>query len=305
MTAEIAVLNRQAIALAADSAITVESSGQSKVWQSGNKIFGLNRPHSVGLMIYGSAEFMRVPWETVIKLYRDQMDPTPFDTLNEYKEDFLRFLRGNSQLFPPDEQEFFFAAGVAGVFLRVREEIEEQVAAEIETNGSVTPEKIAEIVEAEVKSLQAGLEARTRLAHLPRAFARSTATRYSQIVEDLRSEIFQKLPLSSGASRRLRTVAGLLFERDTFSPQASGVVIAGLGAAEYFPGFTALTFDGVVNGELNYRDDGTEFVTREMSASVQAFAQGDVVYAFMEGVDMNYQRLMEKPLNGSSSTTQH
>jgi hypothetical protein len=296
MTAEIAILNRQAIALAADSAVTVQTSAHSKVWQSANKIFGLGRHHSVGVMVYGSAEFMRIPWETVIKLYRDQLTTTPFETLGEYKEDFLRFLRGNKALFPADEQEFFFTAAVAGPFLSLREEIEDTVAAEIEANGSVTPEKVIEIVETQVKDWQAGLEARARLNHLPKGFGRATVTRYSASFESVRSEVFQELPLTSAASRRLRTIAGLVFERDLFSSDASGVVIAGFGAAEYFPGFVALTLDGLLNGELNYREDGTEFISRDSRGSVMAFAQGDVVYAFMEGVDMRYQRLMEEAL---------
>ena len=293
VTAEIAVLNRQAIALAADSAVTVQSTSQSKVWQSANKIFGLSRHHSVGLMIYGSAEFMRVPWETIIKLYRDQMATTPLRTLAEYRDDFLAFLSANAHLFPTEEQAFFFGVTVAGSLVNFREEIEARVAADIEANGSVTPERVAVIVDDEVKRWQEELEAMPALEHLPAGFGKATVKRYNKDFEHWRAQIFQKLPLSSASSRRLRSIAGLLFEKQLFSPQASGVVIAGFGADEYFPGFVSLTLEGLVNDELNYQCDDVESVTRESTASVRAFAQADVVYAFMEGVDLKYQRLVE------------
>lgn len=293
MTAEIAVLNRQAIALAADSAVTVQSGDHSKVWQSANKIFGLSRHHAVGIMVFGSAEFMRIPWDTIIKLYRDQMSSTPFATLAEYRDDFLRFLCSEHGLFPPEEQEIFFGRNVAASFARLRSEIEDRVQSEIETNGSVTPERVAEVIDEEVRAWQETFERHDRLPHLPDKFGRSLVSQHSKLLEAIRADIFQELPLSSGASRRLRTIAGLLFERNVFSSQVSGVVIAGFGRDEYFPSFIELTLEGVVGGELNYRDDGQTAVARDNPGSVRAFAQSDVVYAFMEGVDNQYQRLVE------------
>ncbi len=60
MTAEIALLNKTAIALAADSAMTLQGTG--KIYAS-NKLFALNKYQPVGVMIYNNAEFMGVPLE--------------------------------------------------------------------------------------------------------------------------------------------------------------------------------------------------------------------------------------------------
>jgi hypothetical protein len=55
MTAEVAVLNRYAVALAADSAVTAEGAdGAVQVFQSVNKMFALSYRHPVGIMVYGS-----------------------------------------------------------------------------------------------------------------------------------------------------------------------------------------------------------------------------------------------------------
>jgi hypothetical protein len=70
MTAEIAIMNREAIAIAADSAVTLSEEAGNKIFTSANKIFSLSKYHPVGIMIYGTANFMGVPWETIIKSYR-------------------------------------------------------------------------------------------------------------------------------------------------------------------------------------------------------------------------------------------
>ena len=67
MTAEIAILNKATAVLAADSAMTL--GGIEKVYR-GDKLFPLSRSEPVGVMIYGNAEFMGVPWETLVKIYR-------------------------------------------------------------------------------------------------------------------------------------------------------------------------------------------------------------------------------------------
>jgi len=79
MTAEVAIMNKTAIALASDSPVTMiekkKSSDQSqKIFSSANKLFTLSKYRPVGIMVYGSANFMRIPWETIIKVYRNTLD---------------------------------------------------------------------------------------------------------------------------------------------------------------------------------------------------------------------------------------
>ena len=62
--AEIALLNKTAVALAADSAMT--DLGTGKIYPA-NKLFALTKWHPIGVMI---SNFMGVPWETIIKMYR-------------------------------------------------------------------------------------------------------------------------------------------------------------------------------------------------------------------------------------------
>jgi len=76
MTAEIAILNREAIALASDSAVTLMGNSSPKIFTSANKLFSLSKYQPVGIMIYQNASFMEVPWEVLIKIYRDKLGST-------------------------------------------------------------------------------------------------------------------------------------------------------------------------------------------------------------------------------------
>ncbi len=93
MTAEIGMLNKYAVALAADSAVTVRSGdGKSKVYNSANKLFKLSHYEPIGIMIYGDASFMGVPWETIIKLYNKKLAKTSFRLVEDYANDFLDYV---------------------------------------------------------------------------------------------------------------------------------------------------------------------------------------------------------------------
>ena len=81
MTAEIAIMNKEAIALAADSAVTMTVESGQKIFTSANKLFALSKYHPVGIMVYGNAVFMGIPWENIIKTYRSRVGKKKFSTL--------------------------------------------------------------------------------------------------------------------------------------------------------------------------------------------------------------------------------
>lgn len=58
MTAEIGILNKIAVALAADSAVTIQQEKGQKIYNSANKLFMLSKHSPVGVMLFGNATFM-------------------------------------------------------------------------------------------------------------------------------------------------------------------------------------------------------------------------------------------------------
>lgn len=105
MTAVIGIINKSAAAIATDSAVTVTGPRGPKIFNRANKIFRISRIHPVGLMIYNQGEFMGTPWEVIIKLYRKHVGDKGFNTLEEYKVDFINFLHSNNFFCDHEQQK--------------------------------------------------------------------------------------------------------------------------------------------------------------------------------------------------------
>jgi hypothetical protein len=73
MTAEIAIMNKMAIALAADSAATISGGlKEEKIFDSADKLFELSNRNPIGVMIYSGPSFMQVPLPALIRQFRGQ-----------------------------------------------------------------------------------------------------------------------------------------------------------------------------------------------------------------------------------------
>jgi hypothetical protein len=90
MTTEIAVLNRLGVALAADSAVTISGGGTTKVFDSADKLFELSCVYPVAIMLNGNMDCFGVPWEVIIKDFREHDGSCPRGS--------IKFLEGRPDL---------------------------------------------------------------------------------------------------------------------------------------------------------------------------------------------------------------
>jgi hypothetical protein len=112
MTSEVALLNRSAVALAADSATRVtyweKDHYETRYFKGTNKIFHLSTVHPVGIMIYAAANLQGAPWDVLIKSYRDQLGTKSHDDLPAYATDLFDYIATNAHIFSADVQETQF-----------------------------------------------------------------------------------------------------------------------------------------------------------------------------------------------------
>ncbi|PXB46376.1 hypothetical protein C0056_19325 [Pseudomonas aeruginosa] len=124
MTAEIAIMSRTAVVLAADSATTVTSwkDGQPerRYFKGANKLFELSRSGPVGIMIYGSAGLQGVPWELPIKAFREALGKEQFDVLQTYPERFFEFVEHNDKLFSAESKSDALLSMVGAAAFRLQ-----------------------------------------------------------------------------------------------------------------------------------------------------------------------------------------
>ncbi len=92
MTAEIAILNRTAIALAADSAVTIGRGEGAKTYLSENKLFEISEKKPIGLMLYNVLDFYGVPWEVLIKDFRQEHGNSACNEVTDWKNIFIKYI---------------------------------------------------------------------------------------------------------------------------------------------------------------------------------------------------------------------
>lgn len=294
MTAELAVMNKHGVALAADSAASVVAGqGTTKV-SFVDKIFGLSTHHPVGIMIYGSSQLLGVPWETIVKLYREQLGTKDFPHLQDYAEDFLTFLASSDDLFPERQQEKWVNDTVAGYLRLIRTDVTNQVDGLFEEQGTVAESEIKAIVREVVREHYAWWrDAEMDTGWSPESYDELSAV-YTEAFTGAVDAIFGKLPLTRRQRDQLVYVAKSLIAKlppdHVTNADYSGLVIAGFGSADIFPKVRSVAVDGLAMRKLKYRIRESESaeISFENLSAVIAFAQREMVHLFMEGVDARF-----------------
>ena len=301
MTAEVAVMNRQAIALAADSAATFREETGQKIFTSASKIFTLSKYQPVGVMIYGNASLMGVPWETIIKIYRDRLGQQTFKTIGDYAENFLTFLTEEKQLFADDEQKWYVERSIRSYFRFISKEITETVEKTIKAKGEIDEITTEEITARIVKDhLTRWREAELALS-VPEDFTRNFRQKYRKLISKAKKEVFEQLPLTRSVSRQLTLIAANLFIKfptELLTPNTSGVVIAGFGTEDVFPVLESFSVETKIDDYLKHKKNKEECVrlTFPTDAAISPFAQSEMVLTFMTGVDPNYQNAINRDM---------
>jgi hypothetical protein len=298
MTSEVVLMNRQAVAMAADSAVTISGPQYVKTYQSVDKLFPLVDGQPVAVMIYNNAEIMSTPWETVISLYREAVKGRSLDTVEAYAEDFMAFLSGNPDLFPADHQDTEFFKHVAVVYTVIAEDFDDQVRKFAERNPGRVKEHLTAMFEFVVGELYADYQrypddsARADLSCFPQGMGEQVKRRYraeiEQLIDSLLAALKNEYPglsVSEATRERLREIAVLSVTKDAFFEHYTGVVFAGFGAREKFPSMRSYLSSSVILGILKRKQDRRADMSADGGPVVQPFAQDRMIRTFLTGID--------------------
>ena len=301
MTAEVAILNREAVALAADSAVTIGAGNHQKIFPSAQKVFPLSYRYPVGVMFYNNASLAGVPWETIVKTYRGERGNLRFDRLKEHADDFLEFLHSDRRLFSDAQQEHFFLWSTSELFRGLRSAIDER--AEREARDRRRAERPIEAIAEEVLTERIEhVQAAPRLPTVEDRLNSALLTdRYGPKVVGIREFAFRDIVLGAELQDEVLELAGEIFVRDSGHefPEWTGLVIAGFGYGDFFPALQHYRFEGVVADVIRYHVK--EFVDVDFGrpANIVPFAESDGVRNFLDGADPRLAREMDERLRDS------
>lgn len=302
MTAEIAILNKSAVALAADSAVTIGvGEQQQKIYDSADKLFELSVCDAIGVMINSDMNFMEAPLPVLIKEYR--ATAPVFAHVKDAGDSFLRYLDDFGRLSPIRVQQNVLTRALQPLFSTIEERSRDQWLKRIlEEEGGALREEFAansdKIAEAAEEALDQQFALFNRMvSRLPDAefvgdgefeVPESDLDLIRQLVDDTLStsepeHIAKAVDLAVAALRK--AVPGA----------ATELVIAGFGSEEIFPTLINFSIYGTVGGRLKFRRGETVDIDREgTKARVMAFAQREMVERFLYGLDRGIQESVTK-----------
>lgn len=298
MTSEVVLMNRSAVAMAADSAVTISGTNYLKTYQSVDKLFPLVEGQPIGVMIYNNAELMSTPWETIISLYREQARGRSMDTLDQHAHDFIRFLSDNPELFPQDQQDTEFFKHVAVVLSIIAEDFDYQLRQLAESGQGQVREHISAVFAYVVDELYGDLlknldgTARGRLDVFPEGTEDQLLRRYGAEIDELIGSLIQSiknefavLSVAQDTVKKLREIAVMSVTQDAFFEHYTGVVFAGFGRRDKFPSMRSFLASSVVLGKLKNRMDRAQDMTADSGPVIAPFAQDRMIRTFLTGMD--------------------
>ena len=298
MTAEVAVMNKQAIALAADSAMTFQEETGQKIFTSASKIFTLSKYQPVGIMVYGSADFMQVPWETIIKVYRNNLGKKTFKTVTDYAKNFLDFVSEEKQLFSDDVQNWYVENSIYSYFLFITENIIQNVDKAIEVKGKINEGTTKKIISDVITQHFEKWQDAEPISSIPDSFRNDLKEKYRNQILRAKEEVFEELPLTPNSSDKLTEIAINLFTKfltGLMVRNTSGIVIAGFGTEDIFPVLESFSIEGKIDNYLKYKknEEGCAEISFQNNATIMPFAQTEMVSTFMTGADPNYHNAID------------
>lgn len=296
MTAEVAVLNSNGIALAADSAVTIGHE-EGKIYTSADKLFQLSECAPVGIMVYGSASFLGVPWETIIKCYRSKSGARVFPRLSDYSNDFISFLK-TSPMFPAKKQKDQVRNILLGLFIHLRKQFEKAIKGKYENDPrtKLNRSDVEKMFTALIREELDKTKKYRKLEGISPSIASVIRQNHKKDITEIRQKVFENLPISKTAQRLMADMVLCLLtsERVQQGVQISGIVVAGFGEKEHFPSLLETVVFGMVGGHLLRSKPHEASIIDGGQAVVVPLAQREMVYTFMEGIDPDFKEMVEK-----------
>ena len=292
MTAEVALLNREAAVLAADSATTVAGYGQQKIYNSENKIFSLSFTEPVAAMVFNVGSLGPIPWETVIKEHRREYSTEPCSSVEQYSDRLVGSLTHILAQYAPN---FHLQHTVNVVNLeldRLREQVLELVSETFSSGERISLEDAGEFVPDLIDERISQLE--------------QTGDDVEISVVEIDNQIDQAIPqLSDYIGPRL---VGLFPDDDALvwvrqliraallhsGPHdlTSGLVVTGFGKDELFPSIIEHRIFGFGDGIVLNRLVDHQYIDEDCSAIIRPFAQDDMVSMFLHGIEPRFKQVV-------------
>lgn len=288
MSAVVGILNTQAIAIAADSAVSING----KIYNRALKIFTLSKFHPVGIMIYSSATFMQTPWETIIKMYRSNLKDKSFDTLKEYVDDFALYLHGQS-FFTDDsvQKDYLVSSLLYPIYRNVYE---------LSINQVTDALTIIDTLNQECDKLTAIWGVDGGLCTEFDDFKIDEFNNFlGAIFEETATDFFTNkgLTVTDEIKDKIKIIAlGIIRNQEDFTFN-TGLVFAGFGNSQIFPSLISVNIHFAIENRLKIYETDHVAIRHNMTSAIRPFAQTEAMNTILRGIAPNLDNIYSENMS--------
>lgn len=303
MTAEVVIMNKGGVALAADSAVTLigANGNGGKIFNSANKLYMLAPNYPIGILTYNNTDLMNLPWEIIIQLYREYLKTTGkrFKKFAEMPTDFIQFIQSRAEDLFPEPLQRVYVEHRLDVFMRdnILENFTQRLKQEILDTSSKVPEiKLKEFMQ--VACIEA-CENWSEWEDLPNidTFLEKFTISYRNLFESKYQQYLGNFPLSAENKEQLWHVCTQWFtKKGWFLDQFSGLAFAGYGDEDMYPSFSSYHFESYVCEYLKHGLENNFAIGSNGWAGILPLAQIDMVQTVIGGVHPNYMNILRNKL---------
>ncbi|WP_267348174.1 hypothetical protein [Sphingomonas sp. GM_Shp_2] len=294
MTAEVAILNKSAVALAADSAVTISAgSTQEKIFDSADKLFELTNRNAIAVMVNSDMSLMEAPLAVLIKRYRDTAPR--FSRVKEAAHDFLGYLndfvKSSPKRIETEAIENLARDIFNGINNRAREawtaKVIDPSTQQVRSEYIGDTERVGQAIEAEHVHQYEVIERAISSIDDASFYGDGKPVIATSQRAGLRALAIKHLPLASPdlIKKALKLVETAMRKRGV-GGSTTGLIIAGFGDDDLFPTLIAFELYGTFGNRLKYAETEVVDIDRDGDkARVLPFAQREMVERFLYGLD--------------------
>lgn len=259
MTSELVILTPSAVALAADSAVTLDN---RKIYNGINKLFMLSNEPPIGIMTYNNTRFLNIPFETIIKEFRLYSNNEKFESLNDFQNglnEYLKFITPKSDFkFSFDQKLEDFIANFNSIN-DLDEDLYQRMINFATPNDNITIEIYDSFTQEDLEKTREKLKEISETYKLKEDY-------------DIFIENFIKFFIWEKFVNNFTGIVLAGFERDKLFPSSIEYKIIYL----YDEKFITCAYG---ENEVSLKKDG--------DVVVNSFAQSDVISTFLHSIDFN------------------
>lgn len=300
MTAIVGILNSRGLAFAADSAATLEISSTHKITNHANKIFELSKDLPIGVALYGNLDFMQLPWEQIIKMYRKHLNKTEFDRVSDFADDFFKYVRS---LFAPFQDDNYIKKRIHFFVNSFYNEIATTASDLLkQENKELSDENMVSIM---VETM-CNLGRSYKEYEICPDFENVNIEEFTSIFDECIDEKLQEcLSVAKYPKEFKQTFTETLFfilrsDRHIYS-SLTGLVFFGYGAQDLHPSYFSYEISELFDTKIKMVQRNRYRVRIDGGACIAPFAQTDVAYTVVRGIDNDLRQLFYKQNKKSMS----